>query len=79
MHASRSEPPFLVSPSGFHSLIMSLRRETLIVLRNEMKGHRATRIRSLDRVIGLGDAMRRDTHFQSLTFADCLETYDYFS
>ena len=41
-----------------------------IVLRNAIKGHRATLLRSPDRVIGLGDAMRRDTYFQSFTLAD---------
>lgn len=41
-----------------------------IVLRIAIKGHRATLLRSPDRVIGLGDAMRRDTHFKSFTLAD---------
>lgn len=45
----------------YHSGIMSLRRGSLeckIVLRNWIKGHRATLLLSPDRVIGLGDAMR---------------------
>ena len=43
-----------------------------IVLRNAIKGHRTTLLRSPDRVIGLGDAMRRNTHFQSFPLADSL-------